>query len=257
MSSSEKRKQVIQQLIDTEALVKVSELAKEFDVSEMTVRRDLSELEKIGLLRRTHGGAVKEVSRSYEPPFSLRQTKYSHEKKLIAREAVKFISEGDTIVIDSGTTSIALAIELLKLNHITVITPSIHTAMLFCDHPGIKVLVSGGILRHGEGSLVGEFSRQFFEQLYFDTFFLSPAGISEETGLTEYIVEDAAIKQIIQSHAKKTIALVTSDKFEKTAFSRICPLEDIDILITDREPDAKLHTALNENHIELCCAQQE
>jgi DeoR family transcriptional regulator, fructose operon transcriptional repressor len=257
MSSSMKRKQIIQQHLEHDQTVQVNELAQELSVSEMTIRRDLSELERIGVLKRTHGGAIKEVSRSYEPPFSLRRSRHLEQKQLIAREAVRFVTEGDTVVIDSGTSSIELARELLSFTHLTVITPSIHTAMLFTDHPTIEVLVSGGMLRTGEGSLVGDFTRHFFEQLYFDTFFLSAAAISSASGLTEYIQEDAAIKRMIASHAKKTIALITSDKFEKTAFARICPLQDIDVVISDREPAAQLSAALHSNHVEMRIPSQQ
>lgn len=241
------RKELIGEKIQQEHNLLVSDLAIEFAVSEMTIRRDLAELEKMGLLRRVHGGAQKIYSRSYEPPFSLRRDQHLAEKQAIAEAALPFVKEGSTIVLDSGTTCIELARLLLEHRELCIITPSIHIAMLFHDHPTITVMLSGGVLRRNEGSLVGDFSRTFFEKLYVDTYFLSAAAISSRTGLTEYIAEDAAIKNIISSHAQTTIALMTSDKFERTTFAHVCALSEIDMLITDREVPEGLSAALEQN----------
>lgn len=242
MSTSAQRKQRIQETIDRDGHVQVSQLAEALDVSEMTIRRDLSELERIGVLRRTHGGAVKDVSRSYEPPFPIRQHACIEQKQLIASEAVSFVNEGDTIAIDSGTTTIELALKLLDFTNLTIVTPSIHIAMLFLEHPSITVILSGGELRKQEGSLVGRFARSLFSSLYFDTFFLSAAGLSEEAGLTDYIVEDASVKHMIMHHSKKTIALMHAEKFGHTAFAQVGTLDEIDVLVTDKTPyPALLH----------------
>lgn len=246
MNSSPIRKQYIQDMLEAEGAVQVSGLASALNVSELTIRRDLSELEHIGLLKRTHGGAVKEVSRSYEPPFDIRQKKSLIEKQLIAKEACCFVSEGDTIVIDSGTTAIELAKQLLSFHNLTVVTPSLHIAMLFLSHPTIRVIVSGSEVRKREGSLIGNFTKQMFKSLYFDTFFMATAGISHEAGLTEYIIEDASIKNEIVSHSKKTIALMSSEKFGQTAFAKVGSFNDID----DKEPNNRLYMALNSNGVE-------
>jgi len=257
MSVSVKRKQIIQDLLNAEGSVQVAALAHSLSVSEMTIRRDLSELEKIGILKRNHGGAVKELSRSYEPPFALRRQNYLREKQLIAQEAIRFVSEGDTIAIDSGTTAIEFAMLLMDYHNLTIVTPSLHIAMLFLAHPTIKVIVSGGEVRKKEGSLVGAYTKLFFDNLYFDSFFMSSAGISSEVGLSEYIIEDATIKNLIMSHAKNTIALMTSDKFEITTFARVCRLEDITILITDKEPEMTLRQILTTYNIEIRVAKTQ
>ncbi|MDD3941379.1 MAG: DeoR/GlpR family DNA-binding transcription regulator, partial [Sphaerochaetaceae bacterium] len=122
MQSSAKRKQYIQSKLDADQSVQVGKLAQELGVSEMTIRRDLNDLERIGVLRKTHGGAVKDVSRSYEPPFSLRMHESLEEKRMIGREAVRYVNEGDTIAIDSGTTTIELAKELVSFKNLTIVT---------------------------------------------------------------------------------------------------------------------------------------
>jgi DeoR/GlpR family transcriptional regulator of sugar metabolism len=255
MQSSAKRKQFIQNRIDEEKSVQVSDLAQELGVSEMTIRRDLSDLEKIGVLKRTHGGAIKDVSRSYEPPFSLRQHASLEQKRLIAHRAASYVCEGDTIAIDSGTTTIELAKELVSYNNLTIVTPSIHIAMIFLDHPTITVLLSGGVLRKHEGSLVGSFTRSTFSSLYFDTFFVSAAALSEEAGLTDYIIEDATIKRMIMGHAKKTVALMHADKFGQAAFAQVAQLQELDVLVTDKPPYPSLQHELQRQKVTTIIAQ--
>ena len=255
MQSATKRKQFIQTKLDEDQTVQVSELAQKLEVSEMTIRRDLSDLERIGVLKRTHGGAVKDVSRSYEPPFNLRQHASIEQKRLIARKAVSYICEGDTIAIDSGTTTIELAKELVAFKNLTIVTPSIHIAMIFLNHPTITVLLSGGVLRKHEGSLVGTFTRATFSSLHFDTFFVSGAALSEDAGLTDYIIEDATIKRMIMGHAKKTVALMHSEKFGKTAFAQVAQLSELDVLVTDKPPYPALQHELQRQKVTTIIAQ--
>ncbi len=250
MRSSLKRKQYIQKALDTEGSLRVNVLAEELSVSEMTIRRDLKELEQEGILKRTHGGAVKEVGRRYEPPFNLRQQQHIEEKQRIAQQAVKFVSEGDTIAIDSGTTTIEFAKLLMNFHDLTIVTPSLHIAFLFMSHPSIRTIISGGEVRSHEGSLIGEFTTYFFQRLYFDLFFLSTAAVDCNTGFTEYIIEDASIKRITIDHSKKTIALMNSKKFGQTAFARVCGFKDIDALITGAELTQEMRTLAQSSSVE-------
>ena len=246
MGISDKRKDFIRNLIKNNGTVSVGKLAVELAVSEMTIRRDLSELEKEGFLKRTHGGAVREASRSYEPPFTARQGIGCEEKLRIAARAASYIEEGDTIAVDSGTTALEFARQLQDFRNLTIVTPSIHVASVFLSNPGVETILAGGRVRTNEGSLVGDITRLIFERLYFDKFFLSTAALSREAGYSEYILEDAEIKNLIISHSRKTIALMDSAKLGRTAFSRVCGIGDAEILITDRTPEKEFKTALNE-----------
>jgi DeoR/GlpR family transcriptional regulator of sugar metabolism len=256
MGNASERKQQIQRLLIRGSSVQVDALAQQLGVSAMTIRRDLKELEHIGLLRKVHGGAVKEVSISYEPPFTLRIQKKKEEKRIIAQEALRFVSEGDTIAVDSGSTALAFAYQLANFHNLTIVTPSIHIAMLFLHHPSIRVFISGGELRKHEGSLIGDQTRAFFENLHFDAFFMASAGISVQSGMSEYILEDASIKRLIMSHSKKNIALMTSDKFGVTAFAQVCKLLDIDILVSDEEPSSDLKHELTTSGVEIYVARR-
>lgn len=251
MAKARERQKTIRDLLASNGIVYVTDLATRLGVSEMTVRRDLSDLEHYGIARRTHGGAEKIVSRSYEPPFEYRMAEASEDKQRIAREAVSFVSEGDTIAIDTGTTTLEFARLLSDFRNLTVVTPSVHVAAVFLSHPSIRVLIAGGEIRKHEGSLVGDLTRQFFDHLYFDTFFISTAAMSEEAGLTEYSLEDTAIKHQIMLRSKRTIALMLSNKFGKIAFANVCTLADIAAVVTDREPPPELERALIESRTEI------
>lgn len=257
MGSSEERRHYIQRLIAQGDNVQVGSLAKQLDVSEMTIRRDLAELERIGILRKVHGGAIKETSRSFEPPFSIRMHNNSLGKELVAREALSFLSEGDTVAIDTGSTALAFAKLLQPYHELTIVTPSVHIALLFLHHPSIRVFLSGGELRKHEGSLVGDQSRRFFENLHFDTFFMSSAALSVDGGLTEYVLDDASIKHLIIEHAKKTIALMTGEKFGKTAFAQVCSLNELDTMITDTEPDGDIWNTLQTHGVRIILAHAQ
>ena len=251
MGIAEKRKVFIREALKGRDTVLVAELAKDLDVSEMTIRRDLSDLEHEGFLKRTHGGAVREAGRSYEPPFTVRETMNTGAKQLIAAAAAELVEEGDTIAIDSGTTAMEFARALRRMRGLTVVTPSIHIAFLFLSCPGIETILAGGRLRKKEGSLVGEITRRTFENLYFDKFFMSAAGLSTEAGYTEYILEDAAVKKLIIANSRKTIALMGSDKLGRTAFSQVCGTGDAGILVTDLEPKAEIKAALKQRGVKI------
>ncbi len=256
MSSGLERRRFIRNMLESEGIVQVTDLALKLSVSEMTIRRDLSQLEQFGIARRTHGGAEKLVSRSYEPPFDLRVDEWAEEKRRIAETALRYVNEGDTVAIDSGTTALEFAKLLLDYRNLTIVTPSLRIALLFLAHPTISVIVSGGEMRSQEGSLVGEFTERFFADLYFDTFFLSTAGVNADAGLTEYIVKDAAIKRLIVAHSTRTVALMLSTKFNKINFSKVCALEAISALVTDSEPQNQLYRALTEAGVEVRVASE-
>lgn len=255
MGSSLERKQYIRTQLEQFHTVQVGELARALGVSEMTIRRDLNDLERVGVLRKTHGGAERELSCSYEPPFGVRSHEALAQKQIIASEAVRFVHEGDTIAIDSGTTTVEFARQLTSFKNLTIVTTSIHIALMFLDHPSITVILSGGTLRRHEGSLVGSLAWESFSRLHFDTFFVSVAAVNAEVGLSDYIIEDADIKRMIISHTNRTVALIHAEKFDHTAFAQVAPLEDIDVLITDSQPTAGLQQELNSNHVRTIIAR--
>ena len=227
------RHKVILELIETKGHVEVAELSRLNGVSDATVRRDLEILEREGLVKRIHGGAISKVSLSHEPAYNVRAQRMIDEKIRIGRKAASLISEGETIVLDVGTTTTEVARALKDQRNITVFTPSLWVANILADEPGIVVMVSGGIVRRGERSLVGDFAERAFNELVFDTFIMGIAGIHTEYGLTEYNLQDSQTKRSAIKATRRTIVVADGSKLGKIAFAKICHLNDVDALITD------------------------
>ena len=214
-----------------------TELAEEFGVSEMTIRRDLESLEADGLARRVRGGAISVVSRSYEPPLSVRAATASEAKAAIGATAAALVNDGDTIIIDVGTTTLELAKALHGRRGLTVVTPSLPIAAELGTDPDIRVLVTGGQVRIGELSLTGGMAEDAFTSMNCDLAFIGVAGICAAPGLTEYNPDDARVKRAAMSAARRTIVLADSSKLGRVAFSTVAPLSSVDVLVTDAPAD--------------------
>jgi DeoR family transcriptional regulator of aga operon len=216
--------------------VSVVELSRITGVSEMTVRRDLDELEHEGLLRRVHGGATRVVSRSHEPAYALRAVRNAEAKERIGARAAGLVSEGETLVIDVGSTALALARTLGEIA-VTVVTPNLRVANLLADRPTVRLILSGGVVRPGEQSLVGPLAEQAFEDLRCDTAFVGAGGIELTAGVTEYNLEDAHIKRVTLNSCRRCVVLADASKLGAVAFARVCPLERVHVLVTDETSD--------------------
>ena len=179
----------------------------------MTVRRDLDELARNGLLRRVHGGAVSARGRSYEPAFLSRSTQNQEEKQRIAAAAVELIRNGDSVALDVGTTALEVARQLEGKRDLTVITPSLRVASLLSESQGLRLMLTGGILRPGELSLVGNMAEAAFQQFYVDKLLLGIGGIDLNAGFTEFSLEDALVKKAMLRAAKEIVVIADSSKF--------------------------------------------
>ncbi len=232
------RHRAIFETIQSKGHVTISDLSQVLQVSEMTVRRDLALLEREGLVKRVYGGATSAVSLSYEPPFSVRAQKRADAKKRIGQSAASFIQEGQTVILDVGSTAVEVAKSLRGRQNITVLTPSLQIANTLADEPGITMMVSGGLLRRGERSLVGDLAKHAFEELIFDVFVMGIAGIHSEIGLTEYNLQDAQVKSAALKASRQCLVVADSSKLGKVAFAKICLLDRVSLLVTDGDsPD--------------------
>lgn len=213
--------------------VSVADLSDLTGVSEMTVRRDLEALEREGLLRRVHGGAMSAVSRSYEPPFALRRGEHTEAKARIGALAASLLSNGDTAVIDVGTTTLELARALKGNGGLTLLTPSLRVVDELAGNAEVRLIVTGGTVRPGELSLVGDLAERAFEALHCDTVFLGVGGVDARAGLTEFNLDDTRVKRAALATARRCVVLADASKLGKVAFARICTLERVDVLVTD------------------------
>jgi DeoR/GlpR family transcriptional regulator of sugar metabolism len=245
------RRELCLQILERRGRVSVAELALKASVSEMTIRRDLEALEREGVLRRVHGGAVSAVSMSYEPPFAVRAQRAVAAKERIGRAAADLLAEGETVILDVGTTTLEVAKALRGRRNLTVLTPSLRVADVLAPEPGLRLMLTGGVIRPGELSLVGDLAEAAFRDLRFDTFVMGVGGVDPEEGLTEFNPDDARVKRAALASARRCVVVADGSKLGKVAFARICPVERVDVLVTDREAPAELVTALEAAEVEV------
>jgi DeoR/GlpR family transcriptional regulator of sugar metabolism len=255
MNISTRRALIMERLMEHHT-VAVADLGRELAVSEMTIRRDLAELERMGYARRIHGGAVHETQRSFEPSITTRYSERVSAKQAMAQRAIAYCSPGDSIAIDVGSTMMYLAESLRESTNqrLIIVTPSMTIGSELSENGSYAVIVTGGLVRRGELTLTGALTQSALEQFHIKTLFLSAAGISAEGGLTEFNMDDAAVKQAMIAAADRVIALVDSSKFGATELFRICSFDQVDILVTDAPPDGKLKSTLERSGVEIAVA---
>ncbi len=236
--NQDRRKQITD-LINKNGTVSNAELMERFGISIETVRRDLSYLEKKGCLERVYGGAVKMAFRGEEPLYINREVENLAEKTAIAAEAEKLIFPNDAVYFDLGTTVLMLAKQLDPSKKVTAFTNSLRTAVALSESPAADVIMLGGQLRPNELTVSGHFSEHLMQNFNVDKAFIGAAGITED-GLTDYHIGEANLRRIIIKNARQVIVLADYSKFGVRTMNNICPLEDIDILITDKKAPADL-----------------
>ena len=252
MTASQRHAEILD-VLERDGRVSVAEFSAAMNVSEMTVRRDLQALEQRGVLARVHGGAIPAPSRSYEPPLEARLTRNVEAKQRIGVATAALLQEGETVVLDAGTTALAVA-EALKGRQMRILAVNLRIADVPVDEPGIALRVSGGAVRPGERSLVGPLAERAFEDLAFDTLVLAVGGVDIGMGVTDYRVEDASLKRAAMASARRCIAIADSSKLGHVAFARTCPVSDIDALVTDEGAPPGLVAELRGAGVEVVIA---
>ena len=236
MTTGERRTE-IQALVAHRGKVRISELAEHFEVSEMTIRRDLETLESGGHARRVIGGAISTVSRSYEPPFASRVVEAQAAKRAIAEAASAYVELGETAILDVGSTALELARVLRARAGLTVITANVRAAVELSSEPGIRVILCGGEVRPGELSLIGAWPERTFAELNCDVLFLGVGGVHPEKGFTEYSLDDARIKRAAIAASTRCVALADASKLDRICLATVAPITTADVLISDAPPD--------------------
>lgn len=223
-------------LIDGE--VEFGTLAAEFGVSEMTVRRDIDALEAEGLVRKVIGGAIA-LGKISEPTFEARSTLDVVSKKHVAEYAVSQLSPHETIVLDSGSTALAVARAIRGRDlGLTVVTPSLLVATELRSEPDTTILLTGGLLRPGELSLIGIEAVESFRRYNCDTFIMGVAGVHPRRGFTDYHRDESAVKRAAIEASDRLIVLADRSKVGRAHLSSIAPLSSAEMIVTDAAPDA-------------------
>jgi DeoR family transcriptional regulator of aga operon len=238
-SAAERRAQLILQELLRAEQVSVSSLAKRFKVTGATIRRDLHELERRGLLLRSHGGAVPIQPLLYEPfrhisSYHEQDRKQAVEKRRIGLVAAKLVADGETIAIGAGTTATQVARSVCMHKGITVLTNAVNVAMELSHRDDLKVFVTGGTLSGDWFALVGPAAIQSVGEMFFDRVFIGVDGIHPERGLTTNYPDQASIHRAMMKQARQRVVVADHRKIGAVGTALIWPIEDIHILITDK-----------------------
>jgi DeoR/GlpR family transcriptional regulator of sugar metabolism len=216
--------------------VTVPEIAHLVGCSEMTVRRDLDALARDGLVRRVRGAAVSALT-GEETPFPVRSRASVEAKRQIGRAAADLLRDGETVVIDGGTTAVEVAMAC-KERRLTVVPLSMHTANALTGATGIRLVLPGGDLRPTELAFVGPLTEYAMDLLRFDAVVLGCCGLTASDGITGHDLAESAVKRAAIRAAKRVIVVADASKWGGTAFSRICAPDQIDVIVTDPEAPA-------------------
>jgi DeoR/GlpR family transcriptional regulator of sugar metabolism len=249
------RQKTIAALVERNGLVRTLDLSDSLGVTLSTVRRDLEILEMEGLVRRVHGGAVSVRGRGYESPYPTRSVSNIDGKRAIARTAAALVAEGASLALDVGSTMLQLAFELKQRRELTIVTNNLRAAVELAEEPSHRVLLTGGLLRWGELSVVGHLAERVFTEFFVDQLFLGAAGIAAREGITDFNIEEALVKKSMLVQAKECVLLVDQTKFERVVLTQVCALGQIGRLVTDGTPPPELRRALDEAGVEVIVAR--
>jgi DeoR/GlpR family transcriptional regulator of sugar metabolism len=248
---SAQRKMKIAEIINRDGGIRTSELSDLFNVSEMTVLRDLTALEKQGVLTRVYGGAVLSKVLSMETPSEVREKIRITEKNKIASLAAQLVQDGDNIFLDGSTTAHALSKRLDSFSGLKVVSIGLDILNELSGKGGIEVISPGGVLDRVTMNFLGRNTEDLLKDLNMDKIFISTTGVSIKAGLTEPNPRQAFVKKLMLGNSRQKILLIDSSKFDEVALNRICALEEMDVIITDNRPDDSYFRFFKDNDIKL------
>lgn len=246
MLPDERRARILRAL-DTAGTLSTEELANELQVSGETIRRDLIRLDHQRQLRRVHGGAMSASTiRGEEAPYPQRAEADTDAKRRIGELAASLVSPGQTLILDVGTTVLAVARALPPTLHGTVLTCSLLAAAELAGRAGLDVLVAPGRVRGGDLAVSNSLTVQFFNDVRADVAFLGTGGVSAEEGVTDYYIDEIATRRVIIANSTTTYALADTSKLGSVAPHHVCGLDEITAVITDRVPAPDIEAAIHQ-----------
>ena len=248
------RREKILDLLKEDGSAKVVELSRIFKVSEVTIRQDLEKLEQDGLIIREHGGAFLKSVEDQVKAFSLMNRENMDKKAAIGKKAAGLIDNGDTIILDSGSTTTEIAGNLQNRRNLTVITNALNIALMLGAEPGIELIMTGGEFKPPTLSLTGKKAAEFFNDVHVDKLFLATAGISLRSGLTYPSLSDIEVKKAMIDVAETVYLVADSTKIGKGAFASLGALSLIDFIITDSDITEDQKQLFRDHQIELIIA---
>jgi DeoR/GlpR family transcriptional regulator of sugar metabolism len=251
---AQERQQHIARIIEEFGRVLVADLADRFDVSSVTIRKDLRVLETEGRAVRAHGGAIAPGRSQPERAFEVRERLQRDEKERIGATAAGLVIDGESIALDASTTALAMARHLRARGrwvHLTVITNGLRIASELAGHPGITVAMPGGFVRPEALSVVGPLGSGLLEKVNIQKAFMGAAGYTPDTGLSDATDEEAQIKRLIVDSASEVVALIDHTKWGRAAFATFCPTDKLTAVVTDEGTPAAMTDALRERGVQI------
>ena len=241
---AEERQAVALQKLKDAGYLEVVNLARSLAVCPATVRRDLERLQQQGQVMRVRGGAVLAVpSTSLEPPYEVKRQRRMEEKRRIAAAAASMVKDGETVILDAGSTTYELAMLLLRRRNLTVVTNDLQIAVRLAFNPNIILVCTGGIARTNVYTLLGHETEAFLRTLRVNRTFLGADALHPDGTVANVNLEEVAIKRAMLQAGQHTVVVADSSKFAVTALARVCSLQEVDLLITDAAiPEQALKT---------------
>lgn len=251
MLAIERRKEIIT-IIQEEKRVLVAELAIKFNVTEETIRRDLEKLEEQGILKRTYGGAVLKEGTDVDMPLSVREVINKDGKIRIAERVAESIIDGETIMLDSSSTSLYVSRSLRKSGKsVTLITNSLKVMVELQDCKNINIILAGGNFRETSKSFVGRWTEGVIENYYVNKAIICCKGMDMRRGVMDSNEQEGEVKKAMVNCANEVIVVVDHIKFDKTSFVKIMDFEKIDQVYTDSNLSTKWEKTLEDNKVKI------
>ena len=233
MTSMSERHKKILEILQLQGSISVTDLSERLNVSEVTIRKDLTSLEAQSKLYRTHGKAIPISPYIGDRHVNEKEKQNVQEKRLIGRYAASMLEDNDSILIASGTTILYAAREMVSARNLTVITASVSVSSILSQNKYIDVIQLGGLVRESSVSVVGSFAENMLDYFNCSKLFMGADGLDLDFGVTTTNMMEANLNRMMMASAQKTILLIDSSKFGKKGFSKICGIEKVDQIITD------------------------
>ena len=252
MLAIERRREIISRLTANGKVI-VSELAKDFGVTEETIRRDLDRLDKDGIASKTYGGAVVRggATFSVDLPYNVRETVNVLEKQYIAAKIAEMINDGERLMLDSSSTALYVVKRIKEKKNLTIITNSVKILLELADKQDWTVLSTGGALKKGALSLTGSSAEKMISSYHVNTVICSCKGLDTSLGVTDSNESDSQIKQAMLASAERRILAIDCEKFDKRSFVRICDPSMLDVIVTNTAPSEKWLSFCADNGVEI------
>ncbi len=251
---AEERQQAILEQLRQQGKVTVEELTMTFRVSSPTIRTDLTRLEEQGLLRRTHGGAIAVGTTLYEPSYAERSVQRQAEKRAIAQMAAGLVQEGETLMLDAGTTTYEIARLLKEFRRLTVVTNSLVSAQILAENDALETILIGGVVQARRCAALGPLAARFLDPIQCDRAFVGMSGVHPTAGFTVTDFDLALIKRKMLEKARQAVVVADSSKIGQTAFACVAGLDIAELLITDSGLGAEDRCALEETGLRVLTA---